>query len=87
MWIYKKKRKDEIDKEPKIVSSPTKEDSVVGAETVLSQSAIEVFAGKTIQVEKLSDLSASIDSKRPRAISNFDGDETFLKSKATTVAE
>ena len=54
---------------------------------MLSQSAIEVFAGKTIQVEKLSDLSASIDSKRPRAISNFDGDETFLKSKATTVAE
>lgn len=33
---------------------------------MLSQSAIEALASKTIEVDKLSDLTDSIDSSRPR---------------------
>lgn len=51
-------------------------------EDALDQSAIEIFAGKDIDVSRM-DMTASIDSSRPRA----HVDDSFLRSKTTEKAE
>ena len=66
--------------------SRSKSESKHDGETELSQSAIEALAGKTIEVDKLSDFTASIDSSRPRPGNSVEED-TFNRSKSTTMPE
>ena len=72
-----------IAQEQAINSEQTKEqEDEPDFEDALDQSAIEIFAGKDIDVSRM-DMTASIDSQRPRA----HVDDSFLRSKTTEKAE